>query len=469
MSWDTEKWAKDQTVGHAPAKFLLIVISTFCDERHSCFPSQQLLAEITEMSERSVRDNLNRLDDLGLLKRERDWSSTKKGITRYVLPVAEQNSTSWAQEQARKRDRQNLPHEQIETGKSNVSDRQIDRQNLPTNLKEQPEEPIEREAAPAPIRFRPIVDEEAREAAFQKFLRPEADGGYPAEGIDDLEAARKAWADVPEEAWEAGPEAVQRFVRARRKGRRSIIIGLTKYIRDRHWERFPPPTDTAGNPVDERVRILPWSRAAWALFARQYVAGKTVVNTIQWIRTGAEIQVSAAPGEDETAALASIAVGSPEHVAWRDHCKRLGFDLPMPDKAEWIFLPSKHPRSLSMSWKGYHTIEDVPVEVRGPAWWWVVYQPQAPVANLLADRTIGTRRLTMGPVPLPREVDEMVRIEIGSPEFEKWDLWFAKHGVSLFRLQGSIWAPTRDPPAVDAPDPVPDYEAIGRVLGEAAQ
>lgn len=317
-----------------------------------------------------------------------------------------------------------------------------------------------------PLSIRPVLEYAAREARFEQFLRPVEQGGYPPEFIDSVETARRAWANVDESEWEAAIEAVPRFLRARQRSKRGPV-GLIVYIREARWKDFPAPKSVDGRTLDTTIRIEAFGRSAWVLFARRYAAGKSVRDQLHWIRNGAEIPAAVEPTEAEEAALKPVMIGSEQHVAWRDHCKRLGFDLPMPSLDVPIFMPGEFPPQLSLSWKAYPLIEEVGITIRGPAWWWRVYQPKAPVADMMADRSSGTVRVSMGPLPLPAEVDDMVEIKYGDREVDDWDLWFRRMGCrdGLFLLGLPIWAPSRKPPAMHEPATIDDYTAVFEAIG----
>lgn len=69
MSVAAVKWALRQAVGSSSAKFVLMVLAEHADDAARCFPSQALIAEETELSERSVRTQLRLLEDAGLIRR----------------------------------------------------------------------------------------------------------------------------------------------------------------------------------------------------------------------------------------------------------------------------------------------------------------------------------------------------------------------------------------------------------------
>lgn len=87
--YDSLHWAQRQKTGHVGRKSILLALAGFADERGSCFPGQALLAEVTEQSERTVRDHLGWLEDKGLIRREHRIRPEGRGRTsdRYYLMI----------------------------------------------------------------------------------------------------------------------------------------------------------------------------------------------------------------------------------------------------------------------------------------------------------------------------------------------------------------------------------------------
>lgn len=88
MSHDATAWARKQQVGNSPAKFLLMTLADFAGSDYSCWPGQDKLAQLTEMSERTVRRATELLVQRGLLRvfyRYRDNNSRRS--CRYQLLV----------------------------------------------------------------------------------------------------------------------------------------------------------------------------------------------------------------------------------------------------------------------------------------------------------------------------------------------------------------------------------------------
>lgn len=342
-----------------------------------------------------------------------------------------------------------------------------DRHGMPTYASASLTSPVERserdararEGEGSGIRFQAPDDTEAEER-FQRMVR-----AYPPGSVGSSRAARSVFMALDIAAQEAAIEAPVRVRAGLRKEGRDYPLSLQNYLREKQWERFPKPVTADGHAVDDRIPVAAFSRAAWAVFRKALEAGKPVRDAISWIRNGAEIPAPTYPTEAEMQALVAVEVGSDAHKAWRDYGHRLGFTLPMPDRAEWLFLPSKNPPHLSLRWKGYHTIESVSVEMRGPAWWWRIYQEGVSIAtiqSLLDDRSHGAVKLNLGPIPLKDEIDAMIRIDATHPAFHAWENWFSVKGCkSLLSLTGPIYVPSLNPAALsDPPNTSPDYEAL---------
>ena len=71
MSWQATAWAIRQTTGTARGKLILLALSTYADKDGSCWPSQETLARDTEQSVDTVQRQLDVLEELKLIKRQR--------------------------------------------------------------------------------------------------------------------------------------------------------------------------------------------------------------------------------------------------------------------------------------------------------------------------------------------------------------------------------------------------------------
>ena len=487
MSLKAMAWAIEQTCGSPSAKVTLWSIANHADkDTWLAWPSQGSISKETEQSHDSVQRRIPDLERAGLVRRVPLRYSGRRSVDLYILHP----SPYWAAHldeiesllprrfeidpkfrhsyvhadcvsDERGTPSAPLPHQHTQSASDATA---LVRQHEPVT---EPVEPL-RESAHARGQGSPVPasrltlqapDDTKVEARFQALL-----AAYPAGAVGKVVAARAVFFGLDEAAQTASLEALPRVRHGWKKEGRNFPFALVTYLENADWERFPKPTKADGTLAEETVKLDAFSRGAWALFARRLGGGKSVKDQLSWLRTGVTVPAAAAPSAEEEKLLPPVEVGSQEHLAWMDHCRRLGFVLPRPDIADVIFLPVKIPPRLPLRWKGYHLIEPVRVEVRSPAWWWRVYQTGAPVETLLGDRSVGAINLTMGPVPLPSEVEAMVRIDVGESQFEDWERWFdLKHGVRLLALGGSIWAPSLDPPPVFEPELVsgaPDYDAL---------
>jgi hypothetical protein len=68
VSHDATAWARKQRTGNTPAKFLLMMLADYAGSDYSCWPSQDTLSTLTEMSERTIRRATELLVQQGLLR-----------------------------------------------------------------------------------------------------------------------------------------------------------------------------------------------------------------------------------------------------------------------------------------------------------------------------------------------------------------------------------------------------------------
>lgn len=72
MSWKASAWAKEQRLGSPAAKSILLCLADYADpDQAQCWPSQAQLSADAEVSERTAREWLQRLEDWGLIERSR--------------------------------------------------------------------------------------------------------------------------------------------------------------------------------------------------------------------------------------------------------------------------------------------------------------------------------------------------------------------------------------------------------------
>lgn len=92
MSWQALNWATAVEVGDSTRKLVLLLLANYAGmDDGVCFPSQRRLAREAEVSERTIRRVLGRLEDDGLIERRRrhrtsDGTRTTD-LIRLCLPV----------------------------------------------------------------------------------------------------------------------------------------------------------------------------------------------------------------------------------------------------------------------------------------------------------------------------------------------------------------------------------------------
>ena len=68
MSHDATAWARQQQTGNTSAKFLLMMLADHAGSDYSCWPGQESLSKLTEMSERTIRRATELLVIQGLIR-----------------------------------------------------------------------------------------------------------------------------------------------------------------------------------------------------------------------------------------------------------------------------------------------------------------------------------------------------------------------------------------------------------------
>lgn len=87
MSWKASAWAKDQRLGSPSAKSLLMCLADYADPDGVIkgWASQSDLAEAAEVSERTAREWLQRLEEWGLVERQRQQRPSGARAADYIV------------------------------------------------------------------------------------------------------------------------------------------------------------------------------------------------------------------------------------------------------------------------------------------------------------------------------------------------------------------------------------------------
>lgn len=92
MSYCTLRWAYEQKLASPTLKAILVALAYHADKSGECWPTQQCLADETELSERAIRGGLAELQELGLISRNPKWERGHRvpdliTLNRNVVPV----------------------------------------------------------------------------------------------------------------------------------------------------------------------------------------------------------------------------------------------------------------------------------------------------------------------------------------------------------------------------------------------
>lgn len=85
MSHRATNWAIQQKGLKPATKIVLWHLADCHNPSHGCFPSQKYLAEQSELSDRAVRDHLKKLEECGLIERNKVQAESGFDRTEYTL------------------------------------------------------------------------------------------------------------------------------------------------------------------------------------------------------------------------------------------------------------------------------------------------------------------------------------------------------------------------------------------------
>ncbi|MEO0385057.1 MAG: helix-turn-helix domain-containing protein [Pseudomonadota bacterium] len=291
MSGGALDWAKKTRVGSQSAKLVLLALADWADDAGSCFPSVHLIVEVTELSDRSVRAALRRLEDLGLLQTERTRRSNgAMGANRYFLklgakPIA-QDVVGAGQPQcdgkappARGADgdhRQEVQDPLQEMQDPPAGDAGLSKDEPPI---EPPMEP-ERERADARTPEGLEGDQSAGSTSggttsgalgegppFASFKRK-----WPNRAVDDMGKAQAEYDKLTATDREAAIDGIVPYREALRVAGRTKLHAAVNYLKQRKWE------DAEGEPDPSAPYLPPHVPAFGALWSAAM---------IEMLRTGA--------------------------------------------------------------------------------------------------------------------------------------------------------------------------------------
>jgi hypothetical protein len=349
MSHAATKWAFDQPEKFrdmAPAEWAVLVVLADChNAAYGCFPSHEYICSRINVSDRAMRGHLARLRERGLI----DWEPpAQRGVVgqwnRYYL--AFEDGFVPHPPALQPADSAGCPTGKIEHAQPAESDTP-NRQNATSPYKEEPvkEEPViepEREA-----RARPGEDGPTVEAAFDALIAI-----WPNPAAQSGSLARSALSALSGGDRKTVVERAPAFLAFHREtqGKRPPPF-LHNFVGERHrWTTLPAAKVAPAGAAGEKRFLGIFDRDWWAVYWRFVERGesRSIVNMVSLARARVGFKVANSPippAELDAAAkaLVQVRVGLDEFKAWQAAMVARGLDLPRPDKAEWIYVPSQWP------------------------------------------------------------------------------------------------------------------------------
>lgn len=347
-------WASLQVTGSPSAKVTLWAIANYANPASWCaFPSQERLSEQTEQSADSVQRRIPELEEKGLLRRLPLRYAGRRSVDFFILQPSPHFHAALADIEPL------LPRgftvdprfakSAAADGGNAVTLPQTLPQSAPdaTALVRQQEplrEPSEPEREGAREGAKEAEAESRRLWATLKadYLGAAKDNLGEAERLffaRTLPAQRKSVESLP--AWNAyiGPNPRRRVM-------------LQDYVRDARWDLIPAEVKAtaAKSATPETVFLDAFSREWWWLFGRT-PAGQFLRKRIDMARNmaiGWPVPADKVAGIKAAAErdLVGVKVDTAHFRAWQAHYSSIGVDLPIPDKVEWVFLPTHGPPDM---------------------------------------------------------------------------------------------------------------------------
>ena len=388
MSWKASAWAKDQRLGSPSAKSILMCLADYADPEGLIkgWASQSDLAEAAEVSERTAREWLQRLEEWGLVERQRQQRPSGARAADHIVLRLDRSVTDGAERCRRLKEREeeaDLPAESA--GRTN---RQQDAE--PTGNEAHPtgnqfraykdKPPIEpplpsQPGAQARQREGDLEDRKKIEAAYWRMIRvwPGLHGMPKDTGLKAFMALTPEERDMAERRFPAWLEALK----AQKKDhvhQPSTYFGKKLFADIADPTEAPPPPSEApplgklwgavrmrvllagagpvpaargfvaqlisqGGETGERERLAHISRYGFPVVNRMHDLAASGRSTM--VRAGDE------PPEEALALMVPCRVGSAAWLEWKDFHEAQGWPwLPDPGRQEWVYFPAGGPGGL---------------------------------------------------------------------------------------------------------------------------
>lgn len=354
MSHEATNWAIKQRGLKPTAK---IVLWHLCDRYHpdnGCFPSQETLADDCEMSRSALNSWLAILEHSGRIRREtrRDPETKRQQSTHYRFPFEKDwpGPISGAEPCPE-------PGHGAESGSAAEPCPENDQsrvRNPDTNLVREPVREPERERAREDERPEAEAKGLTVNQAWVLILK-----AWPDIALESEMMARSALTGMSPEDRKLAVERIPAFIAYHQAKRgKAKLPFLHNYLNERsRWTTLPGEKSASVGTV-ERKTIEAFSRAWWwlffdsvkrlgtALLDQRSAESVSLRDRVTLARQGIGWPVGASRLEEiilAGKAFVQIPVDGKEFTDWTAALRKAGVDLPRPDKAGWIFVPSQWP------------------------------------------------------------------------------------------------------------------------------
>lgn len=340
--------------GMAPTtRHVLLTLSVFMDGAgQSCFPSIEDLVEATGLSKRSILTHITAACDAGWLRRKLHGFRGQKWKRLEYEPGWPGRDVEGGEPAAPPSEEEavNVVHEGGEPPASeavNVVHQDRDHSIHHSNTTPPDERDAHARGGEDHVPDRPLLDK--------------AKALHPTTAHDSQAEIDREWIVLTREDRRAAVDGLPAWLAE--KGHRKAIAGLPVYFREKRWSLVKSriAAATGGGPPDaapafDRIWSACWlDYVAWAgdrLLDRHSVESSQLAIRVSAARKFSGPWKFTSPAMRErvealAATLVQVDKASDAAEAWARHYRALGVDLPMPDAAQFIFMPSPWPPDRS--------------------------------------------------------------------------------------------------------------------------
>lgn len=384
MSWKASAWAKEQRLGSPAAKSILLCLADYADpDNAECWPSQTQLAGDAEVSERTAREWLQRLEEWGLIQRTRRTRATGARASDMIalnLDIRVRDGADRCRElKADAADiDMNLPAEFA--GRTN---RQPDAE--PTGNQQQPTGNQCRAYKEEPSIEPPNGTSQGAREGARESLKPEdrkkiENAGWallkdwPGFAGMPKESAMKAWLGLSDQDRADATRLFPHWLTLLKAQKKTHTPAPSTYFGQRLWADVPEPQEVKPTSIEARpfgpvwmaarlkqLRAGPTMRVGLTSSLRAMVAegkaneadllranqAQTGFPAVNFMHDQASSRrgISAAPALEAFAAMMeAVPVGSAVYDQWRAFHERMGWPwLPDPGDQRVVYFPAGGP------------------------------------------------------------------------------------------------------------------------------